>query len=73
MSTRQRSHELRLGIDFEAEALILGLGAGAYAVACRRAEEASSQMMVRDWSSVAGAIARKTRKRPAFQLAAMFH
>jgi hypothetical protein len=49
------------------------LGAGAYAVACRRAEEASSQMMVRDWSSVAGAIARKTRKRPAFQLAAMFH
>jgi hypothetical protein len=65
MSYRQRSRELRLGIGIEAETLISDLGVEAYAVARRRALEASSDAMARDWTGVALAIARKTRKRPA--------
>jgi len=72
MLYRQRPHELRLGVDLEAEALISNSGADAYWVACRRAEEASSEDMAKDWSSVAAAIARKTGKRPSL-LAAMLN
>jgi hypothetical protein len=73
MSSRERSHELRLGVAFEAEALICGMGAEAYGVARRRAEESSSAAMARDWESVAATIARKTRRRSPSLLAAMFH
>ena len=51
---------LRLMIGFEAEALIANFGGEAYAVACQRAEEASSDEMVRDWSVVAATVARKS-------------
>jgi hypothetical protein len=60
MSYRQRSPELRLGIGIEAETLISDLGVEAHAVARRRALEASSDAMARDWTGVALAIARKT-------------
>lgn len=65
MFDRRRPHELRLGIRIEAEALLSGLGVDAYGVARRRAQEASSDAMARDWSSVALAIARKTKKSAA--------
>jgi hypothetical protein len=44
----------------------------AYWVACRRAEEASSEDMAKGWNGVAAAIARKTGQRPSF-FASMFH
>ncbi len=69
MSNRKRSRGLRIGIDLEAETLISNLGVEAYWAARRRAEEASSDEMARDWSGVAAAIARKTRKRPTSLLA----
>jgi hypothetical protein len=59
MSHRQRSEGLRLGIGLEAEALISTSSGEAYSVACRRAEEANSEDMARDWSGVAAAIARR--------------
>jgi hypothetical protein len=62
---------LRLGIDLEAETLILIQGVDAYRIARGRADESSSHQMGKDWSKVAVAIARKTRKRPSV-LAAMF-
>jgi hypothetical protein len=62
---------LRLGIDLEAETLISNSGVDAYRIARLRAHESSSHQMAKDWSSVAVAIARKTKKRPAV-LAAMF-
>jgi hypothetical protein len=73
MMTRERSQALRLGVAFEAKALISGMGAKAYEVARLRAEEASSDAMARDWTSVAEAIARQTGKSHASFLAAMFH
>ena len=73
MSHRQRTRELRLGIHVEAEALISGLGVDAYWVARQRAQEASSDAMARDWSSVALVIARKTRKRAAPPIPALLH
>jgi len=66
MSYRQRPRELRLGISVEADALISDLGVGAYSVARQRALEASSDAMAKDWTGVALAIARKTRRRAAF-------
>ena len=42
MSYHQRPHELRLAISSEAEALFSDFGGEAYAEACRRAREASS-------------------------------
>lgn len=39
---------LRLMVGFEAEALITNSGGEAYAAACRRAEEASNEMLARD-------------------------
>ena len=53
---------LRLMVGFEADALIAKFGGEAYAVACWRAEEASSEMMATDWREVAVAIARKKQK-----------
>jgi hypothetical protein len=67
---RRSPQGLRLGIDLEADTLISHSGADAYRIARRRADESSSQQMAKDWSRVAFAIARKTRKRPAV-LAAM--
>jgi hypothetical protein len=53
---------LRLTVPFEAEALIGKFGSEAYAVACWRAEEASSETMAADWREVARTIARKDQK-----------
>jgi hypothetical protein len=72
MFTAQRPRGVRLGVDFEANALIAALGAGAYAVACARAQEASSDDMAKDWRDVANAIARRTRRRAGL-LAAVLH
>jgi hypothetical protein len=72
MSYHQRPHELRLAIAFEVEALISGFGCEAYAEARRRAEQASSDFLARDWSEVALMIARKTGNRSSL-LAWMFH
>jgi len=60
MSHYERPHALRLRVAFEAEALISHFGGEAYGIACQRAEEASSEMLARDWSEVALAIACKT-------------
>ncbi len=50
---------LRLMVAFEAEALIANFGGEAYAVACQRAEESSSEMLAADWREVVLTIARK--------------
>ena len=72
MSNHQRPNGLRLAISFEAEALISDFGCEAYVVARRRAKEASSDPLARDWSEVALVITRKTGKRSSL-LARMFH
>ena len=72
MSYHQRPHELRLAISSEVEALISDFGDGAYAEARRRAQEASSDFLARDWSEVALVVTSKTGKRSAL-LARMFH
>ncbi len=72
MSHRKRLRELRLGIGFEAEALISDLGPEAYWVARRRAQEASSDAMARDWSGVALAIQRRTGRGSAWLIPAIF-
>jgi hypothetical protein len=51
---------VRLGIELEADALLSISGAQAYSIALKRAEEASSDEMARDWSVVAQAVARKS-------------
>jgi hypothetical protein len=66
MSHQHRSDELRLAISSAADALIFDLGSEAYAVACRRAEEASSDLLARDWSEVALVISRKTARRSSW-------
>jgi hypothetical protein len=58
VSYHQRPHELRLALSSEAEALFSDFGGEAYAEACRRAREASSDSLARDWSVVAAIIAR---------------
>jgi len=58
----QRPRGVRLGVDFEAKALIASLGAEAYSAARLRAQEASSDEMAQDWTQVAGVIARRTRR-----------
>jgi hypothetical protein len=63
MSYHQRPHELRLAISSEAEALMSCFGDQACAEARRRADEASSDFLARDWNEVAIVVARKTRKR----------
>jgi hypothetical protein len=72
MSYHQRPHELRLAISSEAEALISDFGGEADAVARRRAKEASTDSLARDWSEVALVITRKTGMRSSL-LARMFH
>jgi hypothetical protein len=72
MSYHERPRELRLAIIVEAEALISNFGDEAYVEARRRAEEASSDFLARDWSEVALTITRKTGKRSSL-LARMFH
>jgi hypothetical protein len=51
---------VRLGIELEADALLSISGAQAYSIAVKRAEEASSDEMARDWSVVAETVARKS-------------
>jgi hypothetical protein len=51
---------VRLGIELEADALLSISGAQAYSIALKRAEEASSDEMARDWSVVAATVARKS-------------
>jgi hypothetical protein len=65
MSYQKRPHELRLAISAETEALMFDFGCEAYAEACRRASEASSDSLARDWSAVAATIARKSGWRPS--------
>ena len=60
MSHHAHQRALRLEIDREANALMNAVGAQAYWVARRRAEEASSDEMARDWSVVAETVARKS-------------
>ena len=63
MSYHAHKQALRLEIDREASALMIALGAQAYWVARRRAEEASSDEMAKGWTGVAAVIERKTTKR----------
>ena len=63
MSHRRRPQGLRLRIDYEAHALISISGSEAYWVARRRAEEASSECLTKDWSVVAAAIVRRAENR----------
>jgi hypothetical protein len=65
MSNHYRPHELRL-------AKISDLGSEAYAVARKRAEQANSDILPRDWSVVAIVISRRTAKRSS-PFAWMFH
>jgi hypothetical protein len=60
--SHQEPRALRLMVAFEAEALIANFGGEAYAVACERAEEASSEMLATDWREVALTIAREDRR-----------
>ena len=53
---------MRLMVALEAEALMANFGGEAYAVACQRAEEASSEMLAADWREVGLTIARKDQK-----------
>ena len=50
MLERERSRGVRLGIEVEADALLSTSGMQAYSIALKRAEEASSDEMARDWS-----------------------
>ena len=60
MLQRERPESVRLGIELEADALLSISGAQAYSIAVKRAEEASSDEMARDWSVVAETVARKS-------------
>jgi hypothetical protein len=63
MLQRERPRGVRLGIEVEAEALLSTSGMQAYSIALKRAEEASSDEMARDWSVVAATIARRSGRR----------
>jgi hypothetical protein len=63
MLQRERPRRVRLGIDVEAKALLSISGGQAYSIALRRAEEASSDEIARDWSVVAATIARRSGMR----------
>ena len=60
MSQRERQRRVRLGIELEADALLSTSGVQAYSIALKRAEEASSDETVRDWSVVAATVARRS-------------
>jgi hypothetical protein len=63
MLERERPRGVRLGIEVEADALLSTSGMQAYSIALKRAEEASSDDMARDWSAVAVRIARRSGRR----------
>ena len=63
MLQRERPQGVRLGIEVEADALLSTSGMEAYSIALKRAEEASSDEMARDWSVVAATIARRSGRR----------
>ena len=63
MLQRERPQGVRLGIEVEADALLWTSGMEAYSIALKRAEEASSDEMARDWSMVAATIARRSGRR----------
>ena len=63
MLQRERPRGVRLGIEVEADALLSTSGMQAYSIALKRAEEASSDEMARDWSVVAATIARRSGRR----------
>ena len=71
MLQRERQRRVRLGIELEADALLSISGVQAYSIALERAEEASSDEMVRDWSVVAATVARKSGVRSSL-LGALF-
>ena len=60
MLQRERQRRVRLGVELEADALLSISGVQAYSIALKRAEEASRDEMVRDWSVVAATVARKS-------------
>jgi len=60
MLQRKRPRKVRLGIELEVDALLSNSGAHAYSIALKRAEEASSDEMARDWSVVAATVARRS-------------
>ena len=60
MLQRERQRRVRLGVELEADALLSISGVQAYSIALKRAEEATSDEMVRDWSVVAATVARKS-------------
>ena len=60
MLQRERPRKVRLGIELEVDALLSISGAQAYSIALKRAEEASSDEIARDWSVVAATVARKS-------------
>jgi hypothetical protein len=59
---KRLSANVRLMVALEAEALMANFGSEAFAVACKRAEEASSEMLAADWREVGLTIARKDQK-----------
>ena len=63
MLQRERPQGVRLGIEVEADALLSTSGMEAYSIALKRAEEASSDEMARDWSMVSARIARRSGRR----------
>jgi len=71
MANRQHMQELRLEVASEAEALMSTLGTEAYGAARRRAYEASSDAMARDWTVVAETIARRTGMRASLRFATL--
>ena len=60
MLQREQPRIVRLGIELEADALLSISGAQAYSIALKRAKEASSDEIARDWSVVAATVARKS-------------
>jgi hypothetical protein len=59
----EEKHEIVAAISSEAEALVSDFGGEAHAEACRRASEASSDSLARDWSVVAATVARRSGRR----------
>ena len=62
LSWLRRRRDQAERIEAEADALISDFGGGACSEARRRAREASSDEMEREWSRIALAVARKTGK-----------
>ena len=62
MMRTQHPRGVRLGVKYEAKALVASLGSAAFSVARLRAEEASSADMARDWGEVARLVARNAAR-----------